>query len=84
MLQHDATGTDADLRRLRQEVRDQGFRRGAREAGYVMVLRDPEAMVAPLLRLHGKVGRRMQGVCRCASGIDGTLVEKAEQIGHGF
>ena len=55
--QHHAARTDPDRRGRRREVRDQDRRRRARDAGHVVMLGDPEALVAEALDGTGELDR---------------------------
>ena len=55
--EHDPTGADADRLRAGGDVRNHDRRRGACDAGGVVMLREPEAAVAPAFRVLRKVER---------------------------
>ena len=59
--QHDAARADADRRRAAGDVPDHDRRRGARDAGHVVVLGEPEAPVSPSAR------RAARGRACCAA-----------------
>ena len=55
--QHDPAGADANRLRARRDVRDHDRRRGARDARGVVMLGEPEAPVAPALRVLREIER---------------------------
>ena len=56
--QHDAAGADANRRRAAGDVRDHDRRRRARDARHVVMLGQPEPVIAPALG----VAREVEGV----------------------
>ena len=78
VLQHHAARSDPNAPRLREHVRDQDFRRRARERGGVVMFGEPVAVIA------GRIGEACeryaarQRVGGGFSGRDGALVEHAQ------
>ena len=62
MLEHHSTGADADARGVGQQVRDQHLRRRPHHLAGAVMLRHPEAMIAPLLGLASQLDGVPQGV----------------------
>ena len=58
--EHDPARADADRARAAGDVRDHDRGGGARDAGRVVMLREPEAVVAPALRVLREVERVAQ------------------------
>jgi hypothetical protein len=55
--EHDPAGADADRRRVVGDVADQDRGGRARDAGYAVVLGEPEARVAESLGVSGEIDR---------------------------
>ena len=63
--QHDAARPDPDGRGARGEVGEHDRRRGARDPRHVVMLRHPDAAIAPRFRMGGEVA----GVVERAAGV---------------
>ncbi|MNO81095.1 hypothetical protein D3C76_723210 [compost metagenome] len=73
--QHDATGTDADGRSATGQVTEQHSGGRAGDAVHVVVLGDPEAVVAEFFHVLRQVQRVAQGLRRAAVGTHRDQVE---------
>ncbi len=82
MLQHHAAGAEADLRGSGQKVSDQNFRRRAREVRHVVVLCDPEAMVAKFFGPDSQARGGTERIGGIEPLFNGALVEEAKEIRH--
>src|SRR5262245_32064939 len=82
MLQHHPARTDANPRRVSEQMRNQYLRRGACQGRHIVMLGYPEAVQA---KLFGPA-RQPCGLMQCFGGrlvrVDGALVEKAENVCH--
>ena len=80
--QHDAAGPDPDAGGAARHVRDHDRRRRARDPGHVVVLREPEPLVAEPLRVPREIERVPQRRRGIAAADDGGEVQDRE-TGHG-
>ena len=80
--EHDPAGSYADGAGARRDMPDHHRRRGARHPGHPVVLRQPEAVIAPALRVPGEVQRVVQRPAGVAPFGDGREVEDRERRAH--
>src|SRR5689334_1156503 len=77
---HHAAGTDADrLREARYIGHDHSCRR-ARDAGHVVMLGKPKAMITPCLHVAPQITAVVQGLGRRRPFIDGREVENGKPV----
>jgi hypothetical protein len=81
--QHDAASADADRRRVGGDVPDDHCCRGTSDAGYSVVLGNPEAMVAQSFSMARKIDGISEGLCGRASLDDRREIKNREgNSGH--
>src|SRR3954469_207869 len=78
--QHDPACADADPARTRSDMADHDGGCGARDADHVVVLGQPVARVAPLLRVLGQVESIAQGIGRRGPDRNGSKIEYGEGL----
>src|SRR5437870_1639209 len=76
--QHDPAGADADRLGATRDMPDHHRCRRARNARHVVMLGEPEALVAPALDVPGEIERIGKRLRRIAALTDGSEVEHGE------
>ena len=82
--QHDAAGADAQVGSLAGDLPDEYLRRRTRDAGHVVVFRQPVAGEAQPLRLPRQVQRVLQRLHGGRTGYDGRQIENGQGKCHAF
>ena len=78
--QHDPARADANRFGATGDVSDHDRRRGARDAGQVVMFRQPIAVVAPLFRVLREVERVAEREARVAALYDGRKIEQRKMF----
>jgi hypothetical protein len=77
--QHHAARADAYRFGPTGHMADHYRRRGAGDAGHIVMLGKPEAPVSPLFRVLGEIERVGEGLRRARAGVDRREVEDRER-----
>ena len=73
--QHDPARTDANLGRARSDMADDDRGSGAGDARHVVVFRQPETVIAQLLRMPREITRSLKRISYRAALHDGRKIE---------